>query len=211
MNGDLILKILISIILSYLIGSFPTAYVIGKVFFQKDVRKLGSKNVGTTNAFRILGPIAGASTLVIDILKGTLGSLMPVLFGLTDHHLVLYVGFAAVLGHCFSIFLNFKGGKAVATSGGILLAYNPTLFILAFSTFIILVLLTSTVSFSSLSTLTLLSIASLFYNDIIFTVIAVIVTIFIFIRHTQNIKRMLNGNENIVNFGLLHYLRNKKS
>ncbi|GKQ42713.1 glycerol-3-phosphate acyltransferase [Companilactobacillus sp. RD055328] len=200
---------LLSIILSYLVGSFPSAYVIGKIFYNKNVLELGSKNVGTTNAYRVLGPIPAIFTMVIDILKGTLGSFMPVLLGIGDRHFMLYIGFAAVLGHSFSIFLRFKGGKAVATSAGILLAYNPLLFIMAFATFVTLVLLTSTVSFSSLTTLTLLSIISLFGHDTIFSVIAILVTIFIFIRHIPNIKRLIHGNENILNFGLLHYLKNK--
>ena len=205
------MKILLSIILSYLIGSFPSAYVIGKIFYQKNVLELGSKNVGTTNAYRVLGPFAAISTMVIDILKGTLGSFMPVFFGITDRHWMLYIGFAAVIGHCFSIFLRFRGGKAVATSAGILLAYNPLLFAIVFATFTVFVLLTSTVSFSSLTTLTLLSILSLFGNDPIFSVIVILVTIFIFIRHIPNIKRLIHGNENILNFGLAHYLRNKKN
>ncbi|MGR3741821.1 glycerol-3-phosphate 1-O-acyltransferase PlsY [Companilactobacillus sp. DQM5] len=205
------LKILISIILSYLIGSFPSAYVIGKIFYKKNVLKLGSKNVGTTNAYRVLGPIPATFTMIIDILKGTLGSFIPIFLGITDHHYMLYIGFAAVLGHCFSIFINFKGGKAVATSAGILLAFNPILFIFTFATFLILVLITSTVSLSSLTTLTFLSIASLFYKDFIFSAIAIIVTIFIFIRHKENIKRLIQGNENILDFGLVHYLRNKNS
>ncbi|MDO1605407.1 glycerol-3-phosphate 1-O-acyltransferase PlsY [Lactobacillus sp. YT155] len=204
------LNISISIILSYLIGSFPSAYVIGKIFYKKDVLQLGSKNVGTTNAYRVLGPTAAIITMIIDILKGTLGSFMPVFFGINNRHLMLLVGFAAVIGHCFSIFIHFKGGKAVATSAGILLAYSPELFLWAFATFIILVLLTSTVSISSLTALTILSLVSFLYHDPIFSAVAVVVTIFIFIRHIPNIKRLVKGNENTLNFGLVHYLKNKK-
>lgn len=205
------MKIILCVILSYLIGSLPSAYLIGKIFFKKDIRQIGSGNIGATNAYRAFGPLAGAATMAFDILKGTLGSLLPVFFGVADHHFILYIGFVAVLGHCFSIFLHFKGGKAVSTSAGILLAYNPTLFILTFSMFILLTLLSSTVSFASLTTLTLLSIASIFYKDPIFTIIAVIVSVFVFWRHKENIKRLIKHQENILNFGLVHYLRNKKN
>lgn len=209
MIGDLKLKIILCVILSYLIGSIPSAYLIGKIFFKKDIRTIGSGNVGATNAYRAFGAFAGALTMALDILKGTLGASLPIIFKAPDHHMVLFIGFAAVLGHCFSIFLHFKGGKAVSTSAGILLAYNPVLFLLTFSTFILLVLLTSTVSLASLTTLVLLSITSLFYKDLIFSIVAIVVTIFVFWRHKENIKRLMRNEENIVSFGLIHYLRNK--
>ncbi len=123
------LKIASLFILAYLIGSFPTGVLVGKIFFHKDIRKYGSGNIGTTNAFRVLGPVAGIIVFLIDFFKGTLATLLPVLFNLGSHYLCLVFGLAAILGHAFSIFLKFKGGKAVATSAGFLLGYNVHFFL----------------------------------------------------------------------------------
>src|SRR5699024_2387663 len=153
------MKLLICAILAYLIGSFPTAYLVGKFFFHKNIFDYGSGNVGTTNAYRVFGKYAGTLVLIIDILKGTLGALMPVFFGL-DHHWVLFVGICAVIGHCFSIFLKFRGGKAVATSAGILLAYNPLLFTICFIVLATIVYVTSMVSVASLTTVLFFTVAS---------------------------------------------------
>ncbi|KRK91834.1 glycerol-3-phosphate 1-O-acyltransferase PlsY [Companilactobacillus futsaii] len=195
------MKLLICAILAYLIGSFPTAYLVGKIFFHKNIFEYGSGNVGTTNAYRVFGKYAGTLVLIIDILKGTLGALMPVFFRL-DHHWVLFVGICAVIGHCFSIFLKFRGGKAVATSAGILLAYNPLLFTICFIVLATIVYVTSMVSVASLTTVLFFTIASLFLHDWILSTVAAIVTVIIYVRHIPNIKRLLKGKENLVPIGL---------
>ena len=195
------MKLLICVILAYLIGSFPTAYLVGKIFFHKNIFDYGSGNVGTTNAYRVFGKTAGTVVLVIDILKGTLGALMPVFFGL-NHHLILFVGICAVIGHCYSIFLKFRGGKAVATSAGILLAYNPLLFLICFILLASIVYVTSMVSVASLTTILVFTIMTLFLHDWILTTVAVIVTVIIYYRHIPNIKRLLKGQENLVPIGL---------
>lgn len=203
------MKLLVCAILAYLIGSFPTAYIVGKVFFKKNIFEYGSGNVGTTNAYRVFGPFAGTVVLIIDILKGTLGALMPVFFNL-DHHWVLFIGIFAVIGHVFSIFLKFRGGKAVATSAGILLAYNPLLFAICFICLATIVYVTSMVSVASLTTVLVFTIATLFMHDWILTTVAVIVTIIIYVRHIPNIKRLLKGKENLVPIGL-QYKRQQKN
>src|SRR5699024_10748161 len=162
--------------------------------FKKNIFEYGSGNVGTTNAYRVFGPFAGTVVLIIDILKGTLGALMPVFFNL-DHHWVLFIGIFAVIGHVFSIFLKFRGGKAVATSAGILLAYNPLLFAICFICLATIVYVTSMVSVASLTTVLVFTIATLFMHDWILTTVAVIVTIIIYVRHIPNIKRLLKGKE----------------
>jgi glycerol-3-phosphate acyltransferase PlsY len=203
------MKLLICAILAYLIGSFPTAYIVGKVFFHKNIFDYGSGNVGTTNAYRVFGKFAGTAVLIIDILKGTLGALMPLFFGL-DKHWVLFIGIFAVIGHCFSIFLKFKGGKAVATSAGILLAYNPLLFFICFIFLATIVYITSMVSVASLTTVLFFTIASLFLHDWILTVVAAIVTVIVYIRHIPNIKRLLKGKENLVSIGLRYKKQQKQ-
>ncbi|WP_125566179.1 glycerol-3-phosphate 1-O-acyltransferase PlsY [Companilactobacillus insicii] len=203
------MKLLICAILAYLVGSFPTAYIVGKVFFHKNIFNFGSGNVGTTNAYRVFGPYAGTGVLIVDILKGTLGALMPVFFGL-NHHWILFIGIFAVIGHVFSIFLKFRGGKAVATSAGILLAYNPLLFAICFIFLATIVYVTSMVSVASLTTVLFFAIASIFLHDWILTTAAIIVTIIVYIRHIPNIKRLLKGKENLVPIGLA-YKRQQKN
>lgn len=113
------------IIIAYLLGSIPTGLWIGKYIYHKDIRKLGSGNIGTTNTFRTLGFKAGVVVLFIDILKGTLAASQPYFLGISGTVNPLLIGLFASLGHTVSIFDNFHGGKAVATSAGILLAYQP--------------------------------------------------------------------------------------
>ncbi|WP_099974750.1 MULTISPECIES: glycerol-3-phosphate 1-O-acyltransferase PlsY [Lactobacillaceae] len=195
------MKLFISIILAYLVGSFPSAYLVGKIFFKKNIFDYGSGNVGTTNTYRVFGPVAGTSVLIMDILKGTLGALMPTFFGL-DHYLILFVGIFAVIGHVFSIFLKFRGGKAVATSAGILLAYSPILFLICFICLASIVYLTSMVSVASLVTVLVFAISTFFMHDWVLSTAACIVAVIVYIRHIPNIKRLLNGTENLVPIGL---------
>lgn len=206
-----VLKIVLCFILAYLIGSFPSGYLIGEIFFQQDIRHLGSGNVGTTNTFRAFGILPGIVVLGLDIFKGTLGASLPVFFHVPGKQWMILVGLAAVLGHCFSIFLHFKGGKAVATASGILLAYNPPLFVFAFSMFILIILLTSTVSLASLISLPVLTLAVIPTHDPYFLFAAILVTIVVYVRHLPNIRRLCHHQENIVHFGLVYYLRKKKA
>lgn len=105
------MKLSLIFILAYLIGSFPSGVIIGRVFCHKDPRDAGSHNIGTTNSYRVLGPIAGTAVLFLDILKGTLAASLPMIFHIPNHALVLIVGLAAVVGHAYSIFLHFTGEK----------------------------------------------------------------------------------------------------
>ena len=122
--------ILISgLLLSYLVGSIPTAYIFGKVFKGIDIRKHGSGNVGATNAFRVLGPGMGAAVLVLDALKGVIGVVPVADFILKQqavNELLIRVlcGVVAVLGHSFTVFLNFKGGKGMAATLGVLIGLS---------------------------------------------------------------------------------------
>ena len=118
---------LILMIIAYLLGSFPSALVIGKTFYNKDIRNYGSGNLGSTNAFRVLGKKGGAIVFILDILKGGLAFLIAKYAGATISPLIIAV--FALIGHIYPIFANFKGGKAVATSAGIILFYSPLLFI----------------------------------------------------------------------------------
>ncbi|AVK63058.1 glycerol-3-phosphate acyltransferase [Lactobacillus sp. CBA3606] len=202
------MEIILMLIVAYLLGAIPSGVIIGKLFFHTDIRQAGSGNIGTTNTYRVLGPTAGTIVMAMDILKGTLAAAQPALFHLPVN--ALLIGLGAIVGHTFSIFIGFKGGKAVATSAGILLAYNWHFFLIASAIMFTLVYLTSMVSVASMTSLTLVSLIAIFYyQDWILSVIAVILTIFIFYRHRTNIKRILAGTESLVHFGLgwRHYQR----
>lgn len=187
--------IIISLLLAYLLGSIPSGLIIGKTFYKIDIREHGSKNLGATNSFRTLGIKPGITVTLMDILKGTLATLLPGFLGAEIHPLI--VGVVAVIGHMFPIFANFKGGKAVATSAGVILAYEPYLFILAIIFFFISLYISKYVSLSSM----IAALASLFYcmifklEDWPLNAVILLLTIFIFYRHRANIKRILDKTE----------------
>lgn len=198
---------LVMIVIAYLLGSIPSGLWIGKYFYHKDIRQEGSGNIGTTNTFRVLGPKAGVVVLVMDVLKGTLAASQPYLFHVPVNPLL--IGLVASIGHTCSIFDHFHGGKAVATSAGILLAYNPLLFLVAASVFVGMILLTSMVSCASIVGVSTIFIIALCIHDHILSIIAGIITILIIVRHRSNINRIIHGQESMVSFGLGHYLRMK--
>ncbi|MFT8741224.1 MAG: glycerol-3-phosphate 1-O-acyltransferase PlsY [Liquorilactobacillus satsumensis] len=201
--------IIIMLVVAYLLGSIPSGVWIGKIFYGKDIRQFGSGNMGTTNTFRVLGKKAGIIVLLVDMLKGTLAACQPYLFG--SHINVLIIGCAAVIGHVFPLFARFRGGKAVATSAGILLAYSPLFFLVAWVIFLTTLYLSSMVSIASMVGMTLITLLSLFFfHDYILTLIALALTIFVFYRHKGNIVRIRSGQENLVPFGLVYKRQHQK-
>lgn len=198
---------ILMILISYLLGSIPSGLWIGRYFYHIDIRKKGSGNIGTTNTYRVLGPTAGTVVLVMDILKGTLAASQPYFFHVPINPLL--IGLFASLGHTFSIFDHFHGGKAVATSAGILLAYRPGLFLIAALLWMSLILLTSMVSVASIVGVTTIFIIALCIHDHILSIIAGLITVLIIVRHRSNIIRISKGQESMVSFGLGHYLRQK--
>ena len=203
------MKTILLLVLAYLLGSIPSGLWIGKIFFNINLREHGSGNTGTTNTFRILGKKAGIIVFAIDFLKGTLAVLLPTIFGVTGISPMIF-GLLAVLGHTFPIFANFKGGKAVATSAGVLIGFSPVFLILLAIYFFVSLYLTSMISFSSVTVAILASIGVLFLPltgwilpsyDLIFTLIVLALATLIIIRHKDNIKRILNKNENIITWG----------
>lgn len=188
------------IICAYLIGSIPSALWIGKIFYKTDIRQQGSGNLGTTNTFRVLGKKPGIAVLLIDILKGTAAVLLPLLPFFTDstvHPLIL--GVIAAAGHMFPIFASFRGGKAVATSGGVILGYNLPLFLILIIVFVITLKLTKMVSLSSM----IVSATAVIYvtghwmitGEYALFILVVVLAGFIFYRHRENIKRIKAGTE----------------
>jgi len=184
---------LVFVIVAYLLGSIPSALIVGKVAYKLDIREHGSGNLGATNTFRVLGVKAGIIVTLSDILKGTAAVLIPLFFDAEVNRLI--IGIFAVLGHTYPLFAKFKGGKAVATSGGIILGVYPLLFVIMVSTFLVSLFISKYVSLSSMITGVVAIIVSLFFRDLSLLIIVLALTIFVFYRHKENIKRIKNGTE----------------
>ena len=201
------MKLILLLILAYLLGSIPSGVWIGKLFFKKDIRQHGSGNTGTTNTFRVLGKTAGIVVLLMDILKGTLATCLPMIFHLSGIN-PLWFGVC----HTFPIFAGFKGGKAVATSAGMLLGFNPVFFVYSCIIFIVSLFCTSMVSLSSMISAVLITLSTIVLPYVapvilakpnwLLTIIAFLVSSFIFYRHKDNIKRIRNHTESRIPFGL---------
>jgi glycerol-3-phosphate acyltransferase PlsY len=183
---------------SYLVGAFPTSYVAGKVFKGIDLREHGSRNLGATNVYRVLGWKFAVPVAIVDIFKGTLP---VVLFAphVSDSTVVaMLVGAMAVLGHVFSVFVGGKGGKGVATSAGVMLGLAPAAVGICMLIWLVLVRTTGYVSLGSMLGAVALPIGiQVLHPDRRELVLpsAVLAVLIIFL-HRANIKRLLNGTEN---------------
>ena len=148
---------LLLILISYLLGSFPTAVWVGKIFHGIDIREHGSNNAGATNTFRVLGIIWGWIVLIIDISKGYVAATTPLFLtdfylGFKDEVLIyqLVASFCVIIGHVFPLFANFRGGKGVATTLGIILAINLDTALISLAIFLIIFMITSYVSLGAI-------------------------------------------------------------
>ncbi|MGR5985312.1 glycerol-3-phosphate 1-O-acyltransferase PlsY [Bacillus cytotoxicus] len=186
------------LIVAYLLGSIPFALVVGKIGYGIDIREHGDGNLGGTNTFRTLGKKAGFIVTIADILKGTLATGLPLIFSLDIHPLLF--GLAAVLGHVYPIFARFRGGKAVATSAGVLLCYAPIIFAILAVVFFTLLFTTRYVSLSSMVTAIATVIASIVNGDKIFIVAMCLLAGMVIYRHRANIGRIINKTEPKANF-----------
>ncbi|KXT73456.1 Acyl-phosphate:glycerol-3-phosphate O-acyltransferase PlsY [Streptococcus gordonii] len=198
------------LILAYLLGSIPTGLWIGQIFFKKNLREYGSGNTGTTNTFRILGKTAGTVTFAIDFLKGTLATLLPLLLHINGISPMIF-GLIAVLGHTFPIFAEFKGGKAVATSAGVVLGFSPLFFSYLIIIFIVTLYLGSMISLASIVVAGFAIISVLIFPplgiilpsyDLLFTLIIILLASIILIRHRDNMERIKNKSENLIPWGI---------
>ena len=187
--------VVVLMIVAYILGSIPNALWIGKVFKGIDVREHGSKNTGSTNAARVLGAKLGILTLILDISKGAIPTLIATML-LDSSISIILVGICAILGHSFSIFMKFKGGKAVATTVGVFIVLVPGAILLAAVIFFLVFGITRYVSLSSMIGAISLPIwIILFYKNIPLTIFGIIIAILIIVRHKSNIQRLLNRTE----------------
>lgn len=192
------------IFIAYLIGSIPTAVLVSKYFFGIDIRNYGSGNAGATNTFRVLGKQWGTFVMIVDVLKGVLASFLYLLlpYYLTNQwdrtNFMIGLGLAAVVGHIFPVWANFKGGKGVATLLGMVIAIQPLVALCVIGVFLLVLYLTRFVSLSSI----LASIAFPVFILIIFNepeplyrVFAIAVALLVILTHQKNITRLIHGNE----------------
>ena len=189
---------IIGALVAYLLGSIPSGLWIGQYFFQKDIRQFGSGNLGSTNAFRVLGTKAGSIVLFCDVFKGFLAMILAMTVFKQESLSPLWIASFAVIGHTFPLFASFKGGKAVATFAGMILAYQPLLLLYGLLIFLALLAITRMVSLTAMVTITAGVLLSLLFNDWTLTAFALAIDIFIIYRHRSNIQRILNGTENKV-------------
>lgn len=214
---DPIVRLLLIIILSYLAGSLPTAVIISKLFFGFDIRERGSGNMGSTNAFRVLGVKWGIVVQVVDILKGVLAVVvishlftgaMPFVNRTPFEDITvlrLIAGVSAVLGHVFSAFVQFRGGKGINTATGMLIAIAPVDVGIAFALFLLVVFSSGYISLGSIvAAITiptamcirynLLHVDIAGYHTMIFFCIGI--ALLVIYTHRANIGRLMSGNEN---------------
>ncbi|NOR92293.1 glycerol-3-phosphate 1-O-acyltransferase PlsY [Staphylococcus aureus] len=196
------MMIIVMLLLSYLIGAFPSGFVIGKLFFKKDIRQFGSDNTGATNSFRVLGRPAGFLVTFLDIFKGFITVFFPLWLPVHADGPIstfftngLIVGLFAILGHVYPVYLKFQGGKAVATSAGVVLGVNPILLLILAIIFFIVLKIFKYVSLASIVAAICCVIGSLIIQDYILLVVSFLVSIILIIRHRSNIARIFRGEE----------------
>ena len=194
------------ILMSYLIGSLPPSYIIGRIFFKTDIRTQGSGNVGGANSIRLFGKKVGAFVAFFDVFKGTLAVLLTEFYidqGTTEvgffaheENIIALAAFAVVFGHCYSVFLKFKGGKGGATTGGILIAIIPYGFLIIFTFWATIVISTR---FTSLANLTIAIALPLVFDLMIdsnsYVGLGWALATLLWFKHRENVGRLLRGEE----------------
>jgi acyl phosphate:glycerol-3-phosphate acyltransferase len=195
------------VLLAYLIGSIPTSVWVSRYFFDIDIRDYGSGNAGATNTFRVLGKRWGTFVMVVDMVKGLIAVKLALLLPFyMEHDLArttfqIGLGLAAVLGHIYPIWADFRGGKGVATLFGLVLGISPWTALCCSGVFLLVLYLTRFVSLSSI----LASVAFPVFILVIFNmhhqayrVFAVVVALMVILTHQKNITRLIKGNESKV-------------
>ncbi len=198
------MKVIIFAVLNYIVGSIPWALVIGKVFYNTDVRKHGSGNLGATNTGRTLGKKAAVAVAVLDALKGFF---MFLILSRFDYKVACLTSIFVAIGHCYPLFAGFKGGKAVATTFGIILAlsiHSLKSFLLGFllplGIWFLITKMTEYVSLASLISVLVAVIISAFINHSYITLSLLMIWLLVVYKHKDNIQRLLKGTENKRNY-----------
>jgi len=190
------MTVLAFVVLAYLTGSFPTSYLVGRMR-GIDLRAHGSGNLGATNTFRVLGAWAAIPVLIIDVLKGLGPATWFVAWdGTADARLAVVYGLAAIIGHVWSVFLRFRGGKGIATGAGVLLALAPVTTLVALLVWIGIVSLTRMVSAASLAAASLVPLLAWMMDQPTHTIVfCLVIAVFVWWTHRDNVRRLLARTE----------------
>jgi len=205
----------VTVIAAYLLGSINFAVIFSRAFMKTDVRELGSGNAGTTNVMRNGGFLPGALTFLCDALKGFAASFMGLkIFEYISHYEewampvygALICGLACMIGHVFPIFFRFKGGKGVATSVGIFYVCSPLAITIGLVTFALVLVISKIVSLSSLAATVVVVALSIYTRDLYADslpqiILIVLMGLIVFLKHKDNIKRLLSGTESKIGKG----------
>ena len=190
------MKIALIIISCYLLGSIPFGYIVGKLFKKVDIREYGSGNIGASNALRILGPSLASFVVIGDIGKGIFSIYLAQHFNIDNLLILTITGLAVICGHDWSLFLGFKGGKGIATTIGVVFAFNPIIALLAVTVWVIVIIITRYTSLSSIFALISIFVFTILfkqpYEYIAFGAIILILGIF---KHKENIERLKSKKE----------------
>jgi acyl phosphate:glycerol-3-phosphate acyltransferase len=198
------MKEVLFILFAYLIGSIPTAVWISRYFFGVDIRDYGSGNAGATNTFRVLGSKWGCIVMSVDVLKGVIATSLYIVLPFYMHNewdrtnLMVGLGLAAVVGHIFPLWADFRGGKGVATLFGMILAIQPLVALYCVGVFLLCLYLTRFVSLSSILASIAFAILILFIfneKEPLYRAFAIAVALLVILTHQKNISRLLRGSE----------------
>jgi glycerol-3-phosphate acyltransferase PlsY len=198
------MKEVLFILFAYLIGSIPTAVWISRYFFGVDIRDYGSGNSGATNTFRVLGSKWGCIVMSVDVLKGVIATSLYIVLPFYMHNewdrtnLMVGLGLAAVVGHIFPLWADFRGGKGVATLFGMILAIQPIVAVYCVGVFLLCLYLTRFVSLSSILASIAFAVLILFIfneKEPLYRAFAIAVALLVILTHQKNISRLLRGSE----------------
>lgn len=193
--------ILLFVLCGYLLGSIPFGLIFSRLFAGKDVRQHGSGNIGATNVSRVVGPLAGILTLLCDAAKGAAAVLLAAHFSGFIANAMMFSGLAALVGHCFPVWLRFKGGKGVATAAGVFGALCPLAALAGFAIFILVVTFLRYVSLGSLSASAAMPLLIYFLwapghaPPLVVTLGTLFAAALIFFKHDANMRRLIDGTE----------------
>ena len=189
---------LLVLVVSYIIGSFPTGYLVVKLFKGEDIRQIGSGSTGATNVKRVLGKRGFFGVLTVDALKGFLAVYLAQKLGI-NHVLPIVASAGVVVGHSKSIFLNFTGGKSVATCAGVCLALDPIVALICYVYFAVVAYLSKYISLASTTVMILMVVLmAIFGRPIPYLIFCSIIAFYVIYLHRENIKRLIQGTENKV-------------
>jgi glycerol-3-phosphate acyltransferase PlsY len=189
----------LALLIGYGLGSIPFGLILTRLTGAGDLRRIGSGNIGATNVLRTGRKGLALATLLLDAAKG--GLPVALALALAGPEAAAMAGAGAIIGHCFPVWLGFRGGKGVATAAGVVLAMTPVVFVLILAAFVVIVWATRWVSLGSITAAGLAPIVAWLFGDGNAVLLYLLVAALVILKHRENIGRLLRGQENRLNFG----------